>query len=157
MDPFSLATGIAGLAGFVTLGVSTTYQYGSIVVGASEAQKSLLSELQHLQITLVQLQGLVAQSNASTDQYPHVSARLGSAVNECTTCMTELSEKLQSKADAGRTKSTIKRLVWPLTEKDILKTVAALDRYKGLFQLGLGIGAWWKKLSHTNIHFYSLV
>lgn len=68
-----------------------------------------------------------------------MSARLGSAVNECMISMNDLSEKLQIKADAGRIKSAIKCLVWPLTEKDILKTVAALDRFKGLFQLGFSL------------------
>lgn len=142
MDPLSLAASIAGLAGLISTIVTTTYQYGSGVIGASESRRSLLSELQHLRTTLQQLEGLVTQSNASSDIYPHISARLSSAVSECTSCMDELYEKLLRKQDTGKVKNVLRSIIWPLAEKDTLKTIATLDRLRGLFQLGLSIDTW---------------
>lgn len=142
MDPLSLAAAIAGLAGFVATVVSTTYAYGSGVIGASKAQKSFLRELQHLRTTLQQLEGVVAEGDATSAKYPHVSAKLSSVVSECKTALEELHEKLQKKLDAGKVKSAMYRLTWPLTENDTLRTVEMLERYRGLFQLGLSVDTW---------------
>jgi hypothetical protein len=142
MDPLSLAASIAALAGLVASVVSTTYAYGSSVIGASKAQKSFLKELQSLRQTLQQLDGVVADTEVSSPQYPHVSAKLTSTVNYCQKDVEELQEKLQKKLDAGKIKRNINCLTWPLAESETLKTVETLGRYRGLFQLALNIDTW---------------
>ncbi|RFU80784.1 multiple ankyrin repeats single kh domain [Trichoderma arundinaceum] len=78
MDPFSLASGIAGLVGVIATAVSTVYQYGSSVIGASKAQRDFLHELRALQIPLAKLEDIVSNADASSPNYPHISTELGS-------------------------------------------------------------------------------
>jgi len=143
MDPLSLAASVAGLASIVATVVSTTYTYGSSVIGASEAKKSFLGELQTLRAILRQLEDLVVQADASTAEFSRVSGGLGSAVDECKSCVEEVLQKLRDKQDAGRIKTTVHHLTWPFTEKDTLKTVAMLDRFRGTFQLALSLDTWY--------------
>jgi len=142
MDPLSLAASIAGLASLVGTLVSRTYTYGSSVIGHSECKRDFLSELQNLRTILQQLEGFVAQSNASTAEYPQVSARLSSTIKECEERIGELLQKLQDKHDRSGVKGTVRSLKWPFIEKDLTKTVAMLDRFRGNFQLALSVDNW---------------
>ncbi|KAK3333052.1 ankyrin repeat-containing domain protein [Cercophora scortea] len=148
MDPLSLAASIAGLAGTVATVVSITYQYGSSVLSASQSRKNFLKELQTLRTTLQQLEGIVADEDAVSRQFTDASASLGPAVDECTAELNRLQEKLQQVVDGRGMKGVMHRLIWPLTEKDTLRTMGMLERYRGLFQLGLSVDTW-KLLSET--------
>jgi len=142
MDPLSLAASIAGLAGLVASLVSTTYQYGSGVIGASSSQKGFLRELQSLRSTLQQLDSVVAEKADSSDEYSKVYTTLETTVAECQAEISELQGKLQRKLDAGKLKGAIYRLTWPLSEGETLKTVEVLARYRGLFQLAMSVDTW---------------
>ena len=143
MDPLSLAASIAGLAGLVATVVSTTYQYGSGVIGAAASQKSLLGELQSLRSTLQRLDIVVAEKDASSAKFFSVSEDLGTAIMECQDVINELYDKLRKKLDAGKLKGAMHRLTWPLAEADTLKKTEMLARYRGLFHLALGVDTWY--------------
>lgn len=142
MDPLSLAASITALAGFVATVVSTTYQYGSSVIGATKAVKSFLTELQDLRTTLQQLEGMVLNTDPSSPQYPQVSAKLSTTVIECQNSMDKLHQKLKKRQDAGKIKSAMYRLTWPLTEGDTLSAVDTLARYRGIFHFALSVDTW---------------
>ncbi len=142
MDPLSLAASIAGLAALVATVVSTTYEYGSSVIRTSSSQKSFLRELQSLRSTLQQLDGVVAEKDPGSAQYPTVSARLSSAVSECQAAGKDLQDNLQKKLNAGKIKGAISRLAWPLAEGDTMKAIEILARYKSLFHLSMTVDTW---------------
>ncbi len=142
MDPFSLATGIAGLIASVSSILATTYSYGSAVIRGDKAVKGLVTELRDIRTALQDLEALVQNANISVAPYPEAASKLDATIAECHTTLQELQEKLQKRQDAGKVKSVIYRLTWPLAERDTLEAANVLARYKGTIQLALTVDTW---------------
>ncbi len=143
MDPFSLATGLAGLVALASSILSVSYKYGSAVINGNKTVKSLATELRDIRTVLENLEALVQDANiSSTPYYPKASSKLNTTVMECRSTLQELHEKLQKRQEAGKIKSALYRLTWPLTESDTLDVVNSLARYKSTLQLALSVDTW---------------
>lgn len=131
MDELSAAASIIAviqLAGQVT---SVTYGYISGVKGASKVIGQLLAELGSLSSVLLLLQDYADRARESVAlRQLNGTNGVGGPLRECAGDLNELYLKL------NHTK-LIDKLKWPLREKDVMKQVERLERYKTLFNFAL--------------------
>ena len=168
VDPFSLATGIAGLLSLTIEIVSISYAYGSGVKGAPKAISSIVQELLALKNILSDLQNNVilnpdiaeafeAQSSSVLERLGGVSAQHGSVsshsqiaiqstqaqspnlLDQCKSDLQDLLEKVKKKADHGTMRTAISNLAWPLSESENQKKIDMLHRYQSMFQASVNI------------------
>lgn len=138
-DPFSIATGVAGviqLAGFV---IGQCYRYGCGVSSAPDEARRLVSEVTSVSGVLVGVQGVVKHGNPSGYQFE-------SLLQELQSLLQKLSTKLEKEApNSGESKGkrTLRRLLWPLRKGETEDLVSALERHKNSLSLGLNsISVW---------------
>lgn len=139
MDPFTAATGIAGL---IAVAFKTIQMVGEYVTLAHEHKKhaeELWNELMLLKGVLEQLRNLIDEEKAngrmtSIDEKDN-STVLGKAFSDCTKTIEQIKEKLRE--PVTRFKKAIAKLKWPFEQKDVLRMVDSLRRFTQLFQLSL--------------------
>ena len=150
MDPFTLATGIAGILGLAGTVLASCYQYGCAVVDAPRELKQLANEI-------TALTGVLNALKASIDPQPDIdglppsyyqtklsdgeATGLKEAMKGCEQALNDVNEDLKrSRADpTKRFGSAVRRLKWPLTQKDSMDIVSRLERYKLTFNTAIGI------------------
>ena len=139
MDPFTAASGIAGL---IAVAVKTIQMLGEFVGLMNEHKKhaeSLHKELLLMTQVLNQLKSLIDKQKhsgrlRSTDIADHETI-LGKAVLDCTKTIEQIQETLRE--PVHRFKRAMAKLQWPFEQKDIKIMVDHLHRYTELFQLSL--------------------
>jgi len=137
MDPLSVLASVTGLVMFV----SSTYKYGSGVKGACKAQDDLRNELTALFTVLTGMTATIANDDASSPEHPRIFTQLQLSLEACQRDIQELQEKLEKMSSAGKIKTAVNRLKWPLAEDDTTKIVQKLSRYRGLFHNALAVDA----------------
>ncbi|KAJ6482417.1 hypothetical protein C8R45DRAFT_1099709 [Mycena sanguinolenta] len=133
MDPFSLATGIAGLISFTAALASPLIQIARDYRGARESYQRLVSELTAMSNTLSMLQGHIGTQGA---QIPAVLF-LHEPVDQCRTTL----EKIHAECLPPVVQtSKLRRLAWVYTdERRVNDFIARLERYKTMFTLALQV------------------
>ena len=150
MDPFTLATGIAGILGLAGTVLASCYQYGCGVADAPRELQRLANEITTLTGVLVALKASIAPepdidglppSYYQTKFSDGQAAGLKEAMNGCEQALNEVNEHLKrSRADpTKRFESALRRLKWPLTQKDTMDVVGRLERYKVTFNTAIGV------------------
>lgn len=150
MDPFTLATGIAAILGLAGTVLASCYQYGC---GVADAPR----ELQHLSNEIITLTGVLNALKASiypqadTDGLPPSyyqtklsdgqASSLKEAIKGCEQALNDVNEDLKrSRSDPTKKfGNAVRRLKWPLAQKDTMDIVGRLERYKVTFNAAIGV------------------
>ena len=142
MDPFSVATGVAGLLSItVKVGIAIG-EYARSVKGASKAAQKLEREIRAFSSVLEQLR--VFLQSKSTDQliFEPTSVLLV-ATNSCDKELSALQKRLEKFSSKGDKASRIlEKLSWPFTEKENQETVESIHRWTQLYSLSLQTAGW---------------
>lgn len=132
-DPFSVATGVAGLISLAGLVIGQCYRYGCGVADAPNEAKRLASEVTGLSGILVGVQGLVRQTDLPGYQIETV-------LKDCKVVLENLASRLQKYAPRTSTSSgkrAVNRLLWPLRKGETEDLITALERHKNSLSLTL--------------------
>ncbi|EXJ88045.1 hypothetical protein A1O1_04972 [Capronia coronata CBS 617.96] len=132
-DPFSAATGVAGLISLAGFVLGRCYRYGCGVADAPSEAKRLVSEVTGLSGILVGVQGLIKQSDQAGKALETVCA-------DCKASLETLALRLQKHspgASKSTRKQTVNRLLWPLRRSETEELINALERHKASLSLAL--------------------
>jgi hypothetical protein len=139
MDPFTLATGVAGILSLAMDITKVVKEYVDGVKDAPKSARSLHQEITALGHVLDQLVDFLRSENAKGNTFDKTSA-LCSMIAICQKIIEGLSKKI---GNLSRNKgSTFERLKWPLSEKDCQKSVEVLHRCAQCFQFSLSVSSW---------------
>jgi Fungal N-terminal domain of STAND proteins len=141
MDPFTAASGIAGL---IAIAIKTIQIVGEYVESVHEHKKlaeTLQKELELMKQVLDQLKTLIDNEKRngrliSVDDRDRNTV-LGKAFLDCTKTIEQIQDKLVE--PVNRFKRAMAKLQWPFDQKEILRMVDNLRRYTQLFQLSLTV------------------
>ncbi|KAF7377540.1 ANK-REP-REGION domain-containing protein [Mycena sanguinolenta] len=133
MDPFSLATGIAGLVQFAAALASPLVEIARNYRGARESYQRLVSELEAISSTLSMLQGRIATRGVQISSVLF----LHDPVDQCQATL----EKIRAECLPPTVQtSKLRRLAWVYTdERQVNEFIARLERYKTMFTLALQV------------------
>ncbi|ERF70990.1 hypothetical protein EPUS_03269 [Endocarpon pusillum Z07020] len=139
MDPFTAATGIAGLIAVAVKTIQMLGEFTGLITEHKKHAESLHKELSLMTQVLDQLKSLIHKQKhsgrlRSADNADHKTI-LGKAVLDCTKIIEQIQEKLRE--PVHRFKRAMAKLHWPFEQKDIKAMVDDLHRYTELFQLSL--------------------
>ena len=138
VDPFSLATGIAGL---ISLGLEitkNTRQYFQGVRNAVKDVDELLKELSALVDVLRQLAEFLKSNRVGKNNFDQTSVLLLTH-NACEEKLTAIRLKLLKRSSDLK---VIKTLMWPFVKKEHRQTVATIHQWVQIFQFALTIDGW---------------
>jgi Fungal N-terminal domain of STAND proteins len=141
MDPFSIATGVAGLLSLVIQLSQITIAYTSSVSGASRSVNELQLELKSLQHVLEQLKSFL-ERQPNLGPFKDTSALL--ATNSfCQTKLEALLAKLEHLNKGGKIRMLLRALKWPMNEVENREFVIELHRCTQIFGLSLTVQGWY--------------
>ena len=156
MDPFTLATGLAGL---LSLTIKLTNVCHGYISGARKAPKSVkgfILELISLEKALSDLRDkVILEPNIAEAFDGHCSSIMENLQSQSTTasrqpatlslidqCKIELDtllKTLKTNSSGSWARSTINQLVWPLREEAVQQAVDSLHRYTSIFGTSISI------------------
>jgi hypothetical protein len=140
MDPISITGTIIAVLQITTSVISVCYDYRSGVESASREVIQITNELNSLREVLESLLRVVEKSQSDNSKDGSRLATFEALIEEggsLMTCKTEL-ERLKSKLEPEKGWRQMRsRLVWPLKEGEIKKTLDGLERLKGTIGLAL--------------------
>lgn len=140
MDPLSITGTIIAVLQITSSVISICYDYRAGVESASREVIQITNELNSLREVLESLLRVVekSQSNNSKDgSRPTAFEALTKEGGPLMTCKTEL-ERLKSKLEPEKGWRKMRsRLVWPLKEGEVRRTLDGLERLKGTMGLAL--------------------
>jgi hypothetical protein len=135
MDPFSISAGVAGLVGLVgkTLSIAKDYLLG--IKHAKDSVITLVTELEALQLNLSSLDAFLRSDSERLDTLVfQQTSVLRLCASACENKLKSLCNKLGHVGD-----SKAGRFLWPLSEKEHLKTVQELRALSQWMQLALSV------------------
>lgn len=136
MDPFTLATGIAGLIGLaIQLGQITT-DYVACVVGADISIGRFQAEVSNLSEVLKELKAFL-EAQKSAIVFFSETAVIRKATDACKKTLTDANNKLDRFSKSSKLPPSIRHMLWPFKEADLEKLVGDLHRYSSTFQFSL--------------------
>ena len=156
MDPFTLATGLAGL---LSLTIELTEICQGYRSGARKARKSVegfIIELSSLKKVLSGLKSKVILQRDIAEAFdgrcssiiedlgsrsPIASKQPGalSLMDLCKTELNTLLKRLKTKSSGSHFRSILNRLLWPLEEEATQQTMDSLHRYTSIFDMSIAI------------------
>jgi hypothetical protein len=139
MDPFTLATGVAGILSLTTELTKIFTEYVGGVASAPKSARSLFEEITALSHVLSQLVDFLRSENAKGNTFDKTSA-LCSMIAICQSNIEGLYKKIGNLSRNGG--SAFERLKWPLSEKDCQKSVERLHRCAQFFHFSLSVSSW---------------
>jgi hypothetical protein len=148
IDPFTAATGIAGLLSLTIEVSKTLYDMVSSLKNAPKDAKELLQELDQIQRVLTSLEAFLRDENAKHGSFRETSVLI-TAMNGFSKEIKELKCKVQKLGDGQGLSRTIERGKWYFGEGEHRKIIMTLHRYLGMFQISLTIDG----MSVTLVHF----
>jgi hypothetical protein len=144
MDPFTIATGLAGL-------LSLAIEINGILNGYIGASKSapkevhdLLVKVSALQHVLEQLIVFLRSEEARQVAFDKASV-LSSVIGSCQQKIEALCKKLDviCKPKTNKMRVLIESVKWPLRKEECLQTVAELHQFAQTFEFSLVISHWY--------------
>jgi hypothetical protein len=137
----SLSTSsVASLSGIV---LTKCYNYGCAVADAPVEVKNLVEEVTSLTGILVALQadedGVLSRRDPEKKLGKNRMDALGGPLEQCRRTLQEIHDVLdKAKMDSNRRLGrTLKRLAWPLKQKDTVALIERLERQKATFAIAL--------------------
>ena len=137
-DPFSLATGIAGLISLCLEVTKITRQYVQGVRNAAKDVDEFLKELSALADVLRHLVKFLRSDGAGKTNFDQTSVLLLTH-RACEEKLKAIHLKLQKRSNDLK---LIKTLMWPLVKKEHRQTVATIHQWVQTFQFALTIDGW---------------
>ncbi|KAH0543788.1 hypothetical protein FGG08_001970 [Glutinoglossum americanum] len=138
IDPFTAATGIAGLLSLTIEVSKILYNVVNSFKNTPEDAKELLQELDQIRRVLTSLESFLRGGNAKRGSFRETSALIV-ATNGFSKEIKELKCKVQKLSDGQGLSRTIERSKWYFREEEHRKTITTLHRYLGMFQISLTI------------------
>ncbi|PIG88751.1 hypothetical protein AARAC_000488 [Aspergillus arachidicola] len=133
MDPFSISTGIIGLAAVVAQTLSMAKTYVSAVRNAKSSISTMIAELEALQTNLEKLHAF-CNNNAASSLSLSSTSSLQSCISACELKVRDLGRKL------GQGNGTrMSRYLWPMSEKEHTKTIQELRGFGQWIELALSL------------------
>ena len=153
IDPFSIATGLAGLVSLTIELAKTSHEYVSEVRGASSAIQNFIAELMTFKRMLSELQdAIILDANIASafekrcsllmDLLDTQAASADGTVSLIDLCKSELGKMLRTLSEQSpesKVKKIGKRLKWPLEGTATEKAIASLHRYQEMFSTSIAI------------------
>jgi len=136
MDPFTLASGIAGLLSLAIQTLQMTYQYCSSVKHAKEDAVEMSNELDLLKSNLSELHNFLQSPSTLSTSFQYTSV-LYAAANICSAKLQKLRNRLNSVE-----KSQLGPLKWPLSVVDHRTTIQDIRGFAHTFHFALTIDGW---------------
>lgn len=133
MDPFSLTLGVGSLVALVAQTVTVARDYLSAVKNSRESIVTLVTELEALQSNLTSLDEFLRSDSVKGLAFDQNSV-LRSCASACESKLKALCKKLGKVGD-----SRTSRYLWPLNEKEHLKTVQELRAFGQWIQFALSV------------------
>ena len=137
-DPFSLATGIAGLISLGLEVTKATRQYFQGVRNAAKDVDEFLKEVSALVDVLRQLVEFLKSDRIGKTNFDQVSVFILTN-NACEEKLKAIRLRLRKRTNDLR---LIKALTWPFVKKEHRQTVASLHQWVQTFQFALTIDGW---------------
>lgn len=140
-DPFTIATGVAGLLSLTLEVTKITVEYVKGASKASGAIEQFRQELRALQNVLKLFEEFL-KVDAPKGAFTKASV-LYTANSSCERQLRKLLTKFEKNMKGGRFSQAVDRLTWPFDEKEHHRAVEDLHRYVQTFQFALNIGGWY--------------
>lgn len=118
---------LAGIAKYV-------YDYIDEVKSAPERTHELSGELKHVRVLLSSMPEIFESKRP-------VSAEMESAITD----VIEMLENLKVRVDESKSKG-LERLKWPFKKDENTRLLTRIERYKGIFEIALGLKIAWESL-----------
>ena len=135
VDPFSLATSIAGLISLSLEVTKVAHQYIHGVRNSSKHIEGFLQELAALTDVLRQLEVFLKKDEAGERSFEQTSV-LVKTYEACRSCLEETRTTLQRRINEHK---LLKALTWPLVGKEHQEVISAISRWIHTFQFALTI------------------
>lgn len=140
-DPFTIATGVAGLLSLTLQVTKITVEYVKGAGKASGAIEQFRQELRALQNVLKLFEEFL-KVDAPKGAFQKASV-LYMANSSCERQLRKLLAKFEKNIKGGRFSQAVDRPTWPFDEKEHHRAVEDLHRYVQTFQFALNIGGWY--------------
>jgi hypothetical protein len=148
IDPFTVATGLAGLLSLTIEVTKILYGVVNSSKNAPKNAKELLQELDQIQRVLTSLEGFLRDENAKHGSFKETSVLIV-ATNGFSKEIEDLKRKVQKLSIGQGLSRAVERGKWYFEEEEHQKTITTLHRYLGMFQISLTIDG----MSVTFVHF----
>jgi hypothetical protein len=150
MDPFTLATGIAGILSLCIQITDITKEYVSSATHAQKEAEDLARQTEALSEVLKKLVEFL-RSAAVNDISFEPNSGLNLALGCCQMQLESLYKKLkkQNAQDKNKLVTVWDKLMWPLDKKDCVEIIRRLQECAQTFHFCLTISNWW--VSHLSL------
>ncbi len=135
VDPFSLATGIAGLISLSLEVTKVAHQYIHGVRNSSKHIEDFLQELAALADVLRQLESFLKEDEAGERSFDQTSV-LVKTYQACRSSLEETQSTLQRRINEHK---LLKALTWPFVGKEHQQVIFAISRWISTFQFALTV------------------
>ena len=137
-EPLSLVASLIAVVQISGSVISCCYEYRKDVKNAPKDLLRVTNEVATLRNVVERLITLIDDEKAASHRYLSTLADIASADGPLEICQHDL-ESLQGKLEppVNQWRALKGRLMWPLREKDVLKTLASIYRTKNLLESAL--------------------
>ena len=140
MDPFTLATGIAGILSLTLEVTKIVADYTKSVKAAADESHALAVELSGLTSVLESLKKFLASDGARFD-FQNTSV-LYSTTSTCHGKLISIRSTLKKFMERSEGMMWYRRIAWPIKRDEHKETVATLHQCMGIFQFSLSVDGW---------------
>ncbi|KAF8541995.1 ankyrin repeat-containing domain protein [Trichophaea hybrida] len=140
MDPFTVATGLAGFLSLTIEIKKILEEYISGVKSAPDNSRKLLTQIAALSHVLQQLVMFLRSEDAKGTSFDQTSV-LCSVIAVCQGHVEQLYRKLEKLSSTGKNKKGVERLKWPFNQTECQQTVEMLHRCAQTFEFSLSISS----------------
>jgi hypothetical protein len=137
MEPFTLATGIAGLLSLAIQASQMTQQYCTSAKHATKAALEMVNELKVLESNLSHLRAFLESESGFSKSFEYTSV-LYTSTNACRIKI----EKLCSRLNTVQ-RSRFGALVWPFSEEEYRSAIQDIRGFAQTFQFALTTDGWY--------------
>lgn len=153
IDPFTLATGLAGLISLALELGKITREYQQAFQTTHDVVDDFISELKTLEDILKNLEHFLNASPARQISFSNSSC-LCVTTGLCKKSLEHILTRLRSNRPKGRAISIVRRIRWPFDKQEIEQTIQNIRAYAHTFQFALTLDGWYD-LSSPIAFFYA--
>jgi hypothetical protein len=138
MDPFTLATGLVGIASLALEVTQILHSYHSSVRSASKDAETLKIVVEALGSSSKQLSRFLEIDRGNQKHFNSTASVLALTTTDCTSTLKELEKRLGGSRKQGIGK-TLEQLSWPFRKEQVQAIIENLRRYNQILQFSLSI------------------